>query len=73
MGLVLVVAPWTGFWEHNVFVIASERMSAFLLSPWLRGALSGVGAVTFVAGVLDLIGLFVHRETSGSPSAEAPR
>jgi hypothetical protein len=72
VGLVLIVAPWTGFWENNVFVIASENLSAILLSPWLRGGLSGVGVVTFVAGLLDLIGLFVHRETSGSRSAQAP-
>jgi hypothetical protein len=73
VGLVLIVSPWTGFWEHNVFVIASSRVSAVLLNPWLRGAVSGVGGVTFVAGLLDLVGLFAGRETTGSTSAQAPR
>lgn len=70
---MLVVAPWTTFWERNLFVIGWDRLSAVLLSPWVRGAFSGIGAVTFVAGLLDLVGLFVRRETSESPSAHAPR
>lgn len=72
VGLVLVVAPWTGFWENNAFVVAWPAAADVLLSPWLRGALSGVGAVTAGAGILDLLGLFVHREASGSQSAQAP-
>jgi hypothetical protein len=73
VGLVLLVAPWTAFWEQNVFVIASPRVSGVLLSPWLRGAMSGVGVVTFGAGLLDVIGLFVHRGSSDASSASAPR
>lgn len=69
---MLVIAPWTSFWEHNLFVQASSMGAVVLLSPWLRGALSGIGVVTFVAGVLDLLGLFLRRESSGSPSAPAP-
>ena len=73
VGLVLVIAPWTAFWERNVFVIASGDLSDILLSPWLRGALSGVGVVTFVAGLLDLVALFVRREPSETPSPQSPR
>lgn len=69
---MLVIAPWTEFWEHNRFVVASSGTSSVLLSPWLRGALSGVGVVTFVAGLLDLIGLFLRREPTGPHSAQAP-
>lgn len=72
VGLVLLVAPWTTFWEHNTFVNAWPTLSAVLLSPWFRGALSGIGVVTAVAGLLDLLGLFLHREPSGPQSAQAP-
>ena len=73
VGLVLIVAPWTEFWEHNAFVVASSTASSILLSPWLRGALSGFGVVTFGAGILDLLGLFLRRKPSGPESARAPR
>jgi len=72
VGLVLIVAPWTGFWEHNLFVVAWPAGAPVLLSPWLRGALSGVGAVTIGAGVTDLVGILLRRETSGPPSAQIP-
>jgi hypothetical protein len=73
VGLVLVIAPWTGFWEHNAFVLAWPVTAAVLLSPWVRGALSGIGVVTAVAGLVDLFTLFLHREPTGPHSAQAPR
>lgn len=68
-GLLLLVAPWTVFWEHNTFVVRWPAFAAILLSPWFRGAMSGVGVVTIGAALLDLLGLFVGRETIPPESA----
>jgi hypothetical protein len=63
------VAPWTAFWERNLFVVAWPAAAAVLLNPWLRGALSGIGAMTIGAGIVDLLGLFLRRQTAAPPSA----
>ena len=66
---MLVIVPWTTFWEHNTFVNGSRAVSGILLSAWLRGALSGVGVVAIGAGLLDVLGLFLHREHRRAESA----
>lgn len=68
---MLLVAPWTGFWEHNLFVLALPSSATVLLSPWVRGALSGVGVVTLIAGLIDLLAIFLRTEPSGPRSAQA--
>jgi len=32
-------------------------------SPYIRGAISGLGALNLIAGFLDLLSLFRHRRT----------
>jgi hypothetical protein len=66
---VLVVAPWTGFWENNAFVVAWPAAADVLLSPWLRGALSAVGVVTIGAGLLDLLDLVMKPRSRRPESA----
>ena len=57
-GLVLVVTPWLVFWERNTFVSALPALQRLLLSPYARGAVSGVGVITTIAGVLELAAAF---------------
>jgi hypothetical protein len=66
-GLILVVAPWSGFWARNVFVDYFPTLQPILASPFFRGAVSGVGAVTAIAGIAELGGLLLRRR----PAAEA--
>lgn len=66
---MLVIVPWTLFWERNVFVTGSHAAAHVLLSPWLRGALSGIGVVAIGAGLLDILDLFLQRERRGAESA----
>ena len=52
---MLVVAPWSVFWERNILV---ELVPVFrVLAEWpvVRGAVSGVGLVNLGAGVLELV------------------
>jgi hypothetical protein len=63
-GLILVVTPWMGFWDQNVFV---ERFPAFqdvLASPFTRGAVSGIGAITMIAGIAELASAVLSRMRS---------
>jgi hypothetical protein len=56
--LVLVVVPWSPFWERNMFVTALPTLQRLLSSPYARGAVSGVGVITAIAGVLELAAAF---------------
>ncbi len=67
-----MIAPWTNFWNANVFIDASPSVYAVLASPFVRGAVSGVGAVTVLAGVTELATAIVtrYRDESVEPKAE---
>jgi hypothetical protein len=65
--VLLVVVPWTSYWERNFFV-ELESLRAVLLDPFLRGAVSGIGVLTALAGVAELLDL-LWRRTASSESA----
>ena len=55
-GLVLIVAPWSTFWDRNVFA-----QFPFVSNEFFRGAVSGVGVITAAAGLAELAGAFRRR------------
>lgn len=67
-GLILLVAPWSSYWDINRFVNASSALSGLLASAYARGAVSGIGAVTAIAGIFELAAAFGAR-TVDVPSA----
>jgi hypothetical protein len=69
--LILVVAPWSGFWDRNLFFGAMPAMDAIFASPFARGAVSGVGAITVIAGLAELVGIVSHRRRP-KPDAASP-
>jgi hypothetical protein len=73
-GVVLLVVPWSTFWERNSFAAALPFIDTLLASPYTRGAVSGVGLVTMVAGLAEIGGAFSsRRHTSAvSPSPTLP-
>jgi hypothetical protein len=70
-GLVLIVAPWSAFWERNFFVHRMPQLADFLSSPIARGAVSGIGLVTTIAGLAEFGGAFHRRTTPESPAGSA--
>jgi hypothetical protein len=56
--------PWSSFWDHNLFVVAVPAVEHLLASPYARGAVSGVGVITAVAGVLELAAAFGARRAA---------
>jgi len=61
VGATLVLAPWTSLWENHPALSASLRLREVLLSPWFRGAISGLGLVNLAAAALDLSRLVFGR------------
>jgi hypothetical protein len=67
--LILIVAPWSGFWARNSFAAAVPLLRDFAASPFVRGAVSGLGLVTLLAGLADLGAAFAsRRDTPNAPS-----
>jgi hypothetical protein len=61
VGATLVLAPWTPLWENHPALATSLRLREILLSPWFRGAVSGLGFVNLAAAAVDLVFLFFRR------------
>jgi len=54
-GLVLAIAPWTTLWQSNYFAHAWPWLGELMASPYVRGGVTGIGLITFVAGARDVI------------------
>ncbi|HKO05307.1 MAG TPA: hypothetical protein VJW51_11185 [Candidatus Acidoferrales bacterium] len=50
-GVLLVFLPWSPYWDRNFFLQRFPALLPFVLSPFLRGAVSGLGFLdVFLAG-----------------------
>ena len=67
VGLLLLVLPWSAFWEQNYFTDAWSWTRVLLSNNFVRGAVSGVGIVNLVAGFADLALVFAARERHDAP------
>lgn len=61
VGLILLFVPWSAFWDRNYFAATVPAFSVLARSHYVRGAVSGLGMVNLVAGVVDLIWLMGFR------------
>jgi hypothetical protein len=68
---VLVIAPWSGFWEHNRFAETHHAIEILIASPFVRGAVTGIGVITMIAGLAELASAILsrRREPAGPPQA----
>jgi hypothetical protein len=68
-----VVAPWSGFWDRNLFLETMPALEHLLMNPFARGAVSGVGAITVLAGLAELAGVVAlrHRASGDAPRVES--
>jgi hypothetical protein len=69
-----VIAPWTNFWNGNLFIEAYPEIHEILASPFVRGAVSGIGAITTLAGIAELATAIVarHRADGNADDGERP-
>jgi len=64
VGLLLLVLPWSAFWERNYFADLWPGVHYVITNNFVRGAISGLGVVNLVAGLADLALLFGGRHQS---------
>ena len=62
VGLLLLVLPWSAFWDRNYFVYAWPALEPLFSSPYFRGGVSGVGLLNLAAGFSEMGALFGTRE-----------
>lgn len=48
VGLILVVAPWTTFWDANYLLQPHPLVRVLLLNAFARGAVTGIGIVNIL-------------------------
>jgi hypothetical protein len=61
VGLVLLVLPWSPFWDRNYFVTLWPAAAAVTRSNLVRGAVSGLGLINLWAAMAELAALFGRR------------
>lgn len=69
-GLLLLIAPWTASWQHNYFAARAIWLAAWMDNQFVRGAVSGVGVITAVAGLRDLSSALIARHARSTRPPE---
>jgi hypothetical protein len=69
-GLLLIVLPWTVLWDRNYLLAAIPWVHELAQSPYVRGAVSGLGLVNIGIGVSEIATLVAER--FGSPPERQP-
>ena len=64
VGLLLIVLPWSTFWEQNYFGTVWPVLRALVSNNFARGAVSGLGVVNLIAGFAELMPIFTVRARS---------
>jgi hypothetical protein len=67
-GLLLVVIPWSTFWDRNYFAEAIPAFGAVLTNNFVRGAVSGLGLVNVLAALGELGEMFGARTSRNLPA-----
>jgi len=62
VGLLLIVLPWSSFWERNYFALVWPTLLPLITNNFVRGAVSGLGVLNLVAGFSELTFVFTARE-----------
>ena len=61
VGLVLVLAPWSAYWDRNYFAETLPVIRAVITNNFVRGAITGLGIINILAALGELVGLFAAR------------
>jgi len=57
LGVFLLLYPWSQAWNRNRFFYLNPEFRPFLLSEQFRGAVSGLGILNLVIGILEFFRL----------------
>ena len=73
IGFVLIVIPWSAFWDRNYFAEMLPPLQAFITNNFVRGAVSGLGAVNLFAALSELAEIFSRPHSRDDETASLPR
>ncbi|HLI82712.1 MAG TPA: hypothetical protein VKV17_02280 [Bryobacteraceae bacterium] len=57
IGLFLLVIPWTEYWDRNYLFTLVPGWRPYWLNPFVRGAVSGLGAANLYLSLVEIFGL----------------
>ena len=69
VGLLLILVPWSAFWERNYFAASLPVLHELLKNNFVRGAVSGLGIINLSWWFVDLAALMWARRLVSSMSA----
>jgi hypothetical protein len=69
VGFVLIVAPWSSFWDRNYFAESLPLVDAVISNNYVRGAVSGLGVINVAAGIVELFSLLIARHVDRRPAS----
>lgn len=64
VGMLLVLVPWSGFWDQNYFADNLPLVRAAIGNNFVRGGISGLGIVNLCIGFVDLAALVSMRRVA---------
>jgi hypothetical protein len=62
IGLLLVLIPWSRFWERNYFADVMPVVHFVITNNYVRGAVSGLGLINIWLALLELGGILGQRD-----------
>jgi hypothetical protein len=68
VGFLLIVVPWSAFWERNYFAQAMPVLQGVITNNFVRGAISGLGLVNVGLGLAELVSVLASRHVDPPPS-----
>jgi len=71
VGFVLIVVPWSEYWDRNYFALALPAVRALITNNFVRGAVSGLGVINVAAGLAELVSMVMARNVD-QPGSIAP-
>lgn len=72
-GLLLILIPWSAFWDRNYFAEVVPGLRDFMTNNFVRGAVSGLGAVNLFAALSELAEIFTRPRSREDETASLPR
>ena len=55
IGLFLLIFPWTDYWEANYFGQLAPKLHIYWYNGYVRGAVSGLGAVNLYIALMEVL------------------
>jgi len=55
VGSFLIFIPWFPFWDNNYLLFKCPSLRPFLASPFVKGAVLGLGIVNLIIGLHEIV------------------